>query len=111
MVDGRPYAPTLYADSLQLAWACKPPGQEFNPVDLARGISQYVDVLATVSGSDRHSIAIDRRFIPLRYADLFSGKPAKYRFTIVVAGNGVTPVSRVLMVDATADWEKVWAGT
>jgi hypothetical protein len=40
---------TIYADSIQLAWSCRGKGNELTPIDLPKGISQYVDLIATTS--------------------------------------------------------------
>lgn len=44
--DGE-YKPTIYCDSLQLQWSCRP-GKGFDSIDLPRDIPQFIDVIATI---------------------------------------------------------------
>lgn len=81
------FVPTIYSDSIQLAWSCRDKG--LDPLDLPRGVSQYIDVVATDEASNDYSPQIAP--FPLRYKSLFDPAPKTLRFTIQVAGDNVSP--------------------
>ena len=94
------FEPTRYADSIQLAWSCQG-SQRFEAIDIPFGVSQFVDVLKT---HDRQDVVVPQfLFWPQRYVSLFERR-RRYRLTIQVAGEGVTPAKiRILFV-----WKGKW---
>ena len=99
--DGR-FQPTIYTDSLPLAWSCQPEGLERSPLDLLHGVSQYVDVVAAFEGGRYLEPQVAP--FPRRYFSLFADHEAIYRFTIQVSGDGVDP--RVITIDV--NWKGQW---
>jgi hypothetical protein len=96
------FAPTLYADSIQLAWSCQVSGCERNALDLPNGVSQYVDVIATSKANNTFTPQIVP--FPFRYQQLFSTKSETYRLTVQVCGDGIEPkVLRLIFV-----WKGQW---
>jgi hypothetical protein len=88
--NGR-FQPTIYCDSIPLAWACRDK-LAYEPLDLPRGVSQFVDLISTrsISADFRPEI----RPIPYRYFELFQ-QHATFRFTVQVSGeNGLDLAAR-----------------
>lgn len=115
MHDDGGVKPTIFADSLPLEWSCRPHGAGGEPIDLPRGVSQYVDVVAI--GINTTLPGPDARFwqmcfavpSPVRYDGLFSGRPKKLRFTVLVSGDGVAPEQLSIDVAIGNDWNDVSA--
>jgi hypothetical protein len=82
------YKSSSLQDSLQLAWACKKPGEEFLSVDLAKDVHQFIDVVHAVKDEGR--LEPHLYFIPLRYEDLFNF-PGQFRYTIQVSADKTEP--------------------
>lgn len=109
--------PTIYADSLPLHWSSRPAVAGGEAIDLPRGLAQYVNILAV--GIDTTLPAPDARYwamqfavpVPIRYGELFSGRPSKLRFTIQVAGDGVAPELMSIDVSIGNHWDDVTAST
>jgi hypothetical protein len=98
--DSGKFKPTIYGDSIPLPWACQ--GKEaYGPLDLPRGIVQFIDVVSTRSVSKDFKPEI--KPIPFRYIDLFR-QHGKFRFTIQVSGENVKPV----FVKIVFNWSGIW---
>ncbi len=94
------FKPTIYGDSIPLPWACR--GEEaYGPLDLLRGIVQFVDVVSTRSVSPDFKPEI--KPIPYRYIDLFR-QHGTFRFTVQVSGENVKPV----FIKVVFKWAGVW---
>jgi hypothetical protein len=86
--DSGHFKPTIYGDSIPLPWACR--GEEaYGPLDLPRGIVQFVDIVSARSVSKDFKPEI--KPIPFRYIDLFR-QHGKFRFAVQVSGENVKPV-------------------
>ncbi len=94
------FKPTIYGDSIPLSWACRG-AQAYDPLDLPRGVVQFVDVISTRSVSTDFKPEI--KPIPFRYIDLFQ-QQGKFRFTVQVSGENVKPV----FVKIVFVWSGVW---
>jgi hypothetical protein len=96
---------TAYTDSIPLAWSTRQSrnkkGAEFDPIDLPRGIGQYVDVFAIRRGIDQFEPATS--ITPFRYRGLYK-KKGTLRFRIRIAGDNFDPIDGA--VDFT--WQKKW---
>jgi len=100
-VDGV-FAPTIYCDSIQLAWSAR--GDEaFAAIDLPHDVPQFVDVVSTRSTS--HTFAPAVRLTPFRYKELFEGTGV-FRFRVQVSGDGVKPVWGQVILHWDGTWDK-----
>ncbi|MEW8440373.1 MAG: hypothetical protein AB2689_19670 [Candidatus Thiodiazotropha taylori] len=91
---------TIYGDSIPLPWSCR--GNEaYGPLDLARGIVQFIDIVSTRSVAPDFKPEI--KPVPYRYFNLFH-QHGKYRFTIQVSGENVKPV----FIKVIFNWSGVW---
>jgi hypothetical protein len=98
---------TIYADSIQLAWACQVPASQRAPMDLVHGVSQYIDVIAT-SELDNNFVPQIAPF-PLRYGPVFPTTPQTYRLTVQVSGDGMDPQRFRLIFEWQGSWDTVTA--
>lgn len=94
------FSPTVYCDSIPLSWACRD-SQAYEPLDLPRGVVQFIDVISTRSISKDFKPEI--RPIPYRYFDLFR-EHGTFRLTIQVSGDNVKPVFTKIVFR----WAGVW---
>jgi hypothetical protein len=94
---------TIYCDSIQLAWSCQDytKGEQWQGIDLAKGVNQYVDLITTRSINE--SFDPQLKVKPLRYLDLFR-KSGAYRFTIQVCGSDADPE----IIKLVFEWNGVW---
>jgi hypothetical protein len=96
------YKPTLYADSLPLAWSCQKPDEARKPIDLPLDVAQFVDVVATDSLSNNYFVQVSP--LPFRYHKLFEKKPKDFRITVLVSGDGVKPATTRIIFR----WKGTW---
>ena len=76
--------------------------QQREALDLPKGVSQYVDVIATSSVTNSFEVQIQP--FPIRYMEIFGTKPQTFRLTVQVAGDGVDPqVIRIVFA-----WKGRW---
>lgn len=101
--DHKEFEPTIYVDSIQLAWSCRENGMERDAVDLPNGVSQYIDVLATDKSSNCFTPQISP--FPFRYQELFTNTPKTFRFTVQVSGDGVDPVFTKIIFSWKGQWD------
>jgi len=96
------FKPTLYCDSIQLAWAVRA-DQSYSAIDLPRDIPQFVDVVSTrkVSRNFRPMTWL----VPLRYESLFQ-ETGVFRFRVQVSGDGVKPVTTQIVLHWNGSWDK-----
>ena len=97
------FEPTEYCESMQLAWASQA-DQSFSAFDLPRDVPHFIDIISTRPISRAFQLAIKR--MPLRYAQLVL-TPGVYRFTVVVSGDGVKPVTIRPIVRWTGTWDQI----
>jgi len=82
------FKPTIYCDSIPIAWACRDENEKYGAVDLPKGVAQFIDVIST---RDAQPMGVHIKFCPYRYAKIYQ-EPGTYRFTIQVSGENVEPV-------------------
>lgn len=96
------FEPTIYCDSIQLAWSCKRTDEErYQGVDIPYGVRQFLDVFSTRDDSQMFAPKI--AITPLRYIDLFKEKGI-FRFTVQVSAEEADP--KFIKLDL--DWKGVW---
>jgi len=93
---------TIYGDSIPLSWACRGT-QAYDPLDLPRGVVQFVDVISTRSVSTDFKPEI--KPIPFRYIDLFR-QHGVFRFTVQVSGENVRPKFIKIVFRWAGAWDK-----
>lgn len=103
------FRPTIFADSLQLAWSCQEPGHERRALDLVHGVAQYADVVMAPQGGNRLEPQVAP--LPMRYVPLFPKSPATFRFTIQASGDEADPIQLRLIVEWTGQWNTIQART
>jgi hypothetical protein len=94
------FKPTIYSDSIPLAWSCRDK-QAYDPLDLPRGVAQFIDVVSTRSVSQDFKAEI--KLIPFRYLALFKEHGA-FRFTVLVSGENLKPI----FIKIVFRWSGLW---
>jgi hypothetical protein len=92
---------TIYCDSLRLNWSAQTETDKAMPLAIPRGINQFVDLLSTRETST--DFRMEMPFGLRRYYALFR-EHGTFRFTVLVAGDGVTPKTATLLFT----WSGVW---
>jgi hypothetical protein len=100
--DGN-FCDTIYCDSIPLAWSCRSGEQRFLPVDIPKGINQFVDLLSTREVSTDYKPEI--QFPLYRYIDLFK-ECGTFRFTVQISGENVYPVFIKVVFAWNGSWDK-----
>ncbi len=95
------FSKTGYCDSIPLAWSCQSEKDRFVPMDIPKGVNQYIDVLNTNMYSDSFNPQI--MAMPFRYQPLFKEK-GKFRFTVEVCAENITPTKTAFVFE----WNGVW---
>jgi hypothetical protein len=95
------FAPTVYCDSLPLAWSCQGSKDCFGGIDIPKGVNQYLNVIATNSTSTN----FDPQVMPklFRYEKLFS-ETGTFRFTILVTAANAKPKKIKLILNWKGNW-------
>ena len=96
------FCETIYCDSIPLAWSCRG-DQRFLPVDIPKGVNQFVDLISTRETSNNYKTEI--QFSPYRYSELFK-ENGIFRFTVQVSGENVDPVFIKVVFDWDGSWDK-----
>jgi hypothetical protein len=95
------FEPTIYCDSLQLAWSAQGNSDGYRPLDLPPKINQFIDILSTSCGEANYDMKTNPKL--MRYVDLFK-EYGKYQYTIQVAGDNFKPsIIKIIFV-----WNGVW---
>ncbi len=97
------FSKTEYCDSIPLAWSCQGEKDRFVPLDIPKGVNQYIDVLNTRMYSDSFNPQI--MAIPFRYQPLFKEK-GKFRFTVEVCAENIAPTKTTLVFEWNGVWDK-----
>lgn len=89
--NGRKFEQTSFCDSIPLAWSNQKLGEQYNGINLSKGVNQFVDIIATFP----HTEFLDYfepqlKVRPLRYEPLFR-EIGVFRFTIQVATENADP--------------------
>jgi len=96
------FEPTIYCDSLQLAWSARATIKEaFLPLDIPIDINQFIDIVSTRRSESDYKIMV---YPPLyRYEPLFK-EHGKFRFTVLVSGDNIKPISTKVIFEWSGDW-------
>ena len=98
------FKPTIYCDSIQLAWSCRGPKRRYDPVDLPYGVAQFIDLVSTRSQENLTSLfRPELQVTPMRYAELFS-QLGTFHFKVQVSGENVKPV----FIRIDFHWAGIW---
>lgn len=92
---------TDYSDSIQLAWSCQVPGEEYRAIEIRKDVPQYVDVLAT--RNTEKTITPRIMVMPFRYQKLFM-QTGVFRFHMLVTAARADPKHIMIVLD----WKGVW---
>lgn len=96
------FEPTIYCDSLQLAWSAQANVQEaYRPLDMAKEIRQFIDVASTRESENDYRIMTKPHLF--RYEPLFK-EQGRFRYTVQVSGDNVKPTSAKLIFDWRGHW-------
>ena len=95
------FVPTIYCDSIQLAWSCRKEGEAYTATDLSKGLTQFVDLVSTRDDINYYRPAI--YFTPFRYMPIFQ-EQGTFRFTVQVSGGNFNPK----LIRVVFDWHGVW---
>jgi hypothetical protein len=96
--------PTIYCDSIPLAWSLQKLGEQYSGIDIAKDVNQFVDIIKTTkTRNDANSFYPQIMVTPFRYENLF-GETGTFRFTIQVSAANADPKNIKLIFD----WEGVW---
>jgi hypothetical protein len=96
------FASTRYVESCQLLWAAQ--GDGSRPLDIPRGIEQYVDVVRSSSNSVQ---LCQTTVTPLiAYNDVLA-EPGTYRLEVLVSGDGFIPKFYRIIVTHNGTWNEV----
>ena len=103
--DGKgDFLPTIYCDSIQLAWSLQNQGEQYRGIDIAKDVNQFVDIIKTTkTRNDANSFYPQIMVTPFRYENLF-GETGTFRFTIQVSAANADPKNIKLIFD----WGGVW---
>ena len=96
------FIPTIYCDSIPLAWSCQGQRDPTRPLDIPKGVNQYVDVLSTNSQTGLYRPEITP--IPFRYTELFE-EAGEFVFTLQVAADQTPPVTTKVELEWHGSWD------
>ncbi len=99
------YEGESFYDPTQLSWASRM-DHAYDPVDLPRGVTQYLDVLSTRDFPVNAGFRLETRFKPFRELGLGS-KTGMYRLTIMVSGDNFSPTTQRLDFQWTGAWDAI----
>jgi hypothetical protein len=96
------FEPTIYCDSLQLAWSARANTEEaYRPLDMARDINQFIDIVSTRRIKRDYKVMTNPHLY--RYEPLFK-EHGKFRYTVLVSGDNVKPASAKVVFEWSGDW-------
>jgi hypothetical protein len=96
------FEPTHYKDSLQLSWAAKKEEKDkYNPLDLSKNISQFINVIIITEPSE-YKVQIQEDLYS--YKSLLEGEKGTFKYTIHVSGDNVKPV----LINIITEWNGNW---
>ena len=96
------FEPTIYCDSLQLAWSARANTVEaYRPVDMPRHVPQFIDIVSTRKTEKDYKVMTDPHLY--RYEDIFK-EQGKFRYTVLVSADNVNPASVKVVFEWSGDW-------
>jgi len=104
------FEPTIYCDSLQLAWSAQEdptePGTAYRALDIPKGVPQFIDIVSTMRGATTYRVMT--KFYLNRYIALFE-EHGKFRYTVLVSGDNAKPKSIKIIFEWKGDWDNLTA--
>jgi hypothetical protein len=98
------FAPTIYCDSIPIAWSCQNLGEQYDGININNGVSQFADVLVTREGHSQYFYP-QIKLEPFRYKPIFEEK-GKFRFSIQVTASNTDPEIIKLVFEWNGIWDK-----
>ena len=96
------FEPTIYCDSLQLAWSARANTVEaYRPVDMPRHVPQFIDIVSTRKTEKDYKVMTDPHLY--RYENIFK-EQGKFRYTVLVSADNVNPASVKVVFEWSGDW-------
>ncbi len=114
------FKPTIYCDSIPLAWSCQNIGEQYNGININKGVNQFADVVTTrhlVStaevmyptmvnqSADSDILYPQIKLTPFRYEGIFKEK-GTFRFTVQVTSANADPKTIKLILGWNGVWDK-----
>lgn len=114
------FQPSIYCDSIPLAWSCQNIGEQYNGININKGVNQYFDVLATrheytaaekmypppkASSSGADILYPQMKLQPYRYEGIFKEK-GTFRFSVQVTAANADPKTIQLILEWNGLWDK-----
>lgn len=96
------FEPTIYCDSLPLAWSAQNPEEAYRALDIPKDIPQFINIVSTLEGSKKYDV--ETKFLLSRYEPFFK-EQGKFRFTVLVSGDNAKPKSTKLVFEWSGDWD------
>lgn len=115
------FKPTDYCDSIPLAWSCQNIGEQYNGININKGVNQFADVVTTrhlvsagevmyptmVNQSVNDDILYPQiKLTPFRYEGIFKEK-GTLRFTVQVTSANADPKTIKLILVWSGVWDKL----
>jgi hypothetical protein len=115
--DGKTWENTNFSEAIQLAWAGQGTGHGFDAISLPKGVDQFIDVVAvgkllpfappSESANKLPTFPKPQWAVTLvRYSKLLERRDT-YQLTVLVAGDGVMPISRRIIVKWSGVWDEI----
>jgi hypothetical protein len=111
---------TIYCDSIPIAWSCQNIGEQYNGININKGVNQFADVVTTrhfpsagevmyptmANQSAKPDILYPQiKLTPFRYEGIFKEK-GTFRFTVQVTSANADPKTIRLVLDWNGIWDK-----
>jgi hypothetical protein len=97
------FEPTIYRDSLQLAWSAKANTDEnYRALDLPKDVPQFIDIVSTRKPEIDYEIKTKPHLY--RYESLFK-EHGKFQYTVLVSGDNAKPKSTKIIFEWSGDWD------
>jgi hypothetical protein len=98
------FRPSNFVDTLRLKWSSQPPNETVGPVDIPKGVSQFVDVLSTDRSSPNRYFDQTAQGVPQYCRALFDERPKTLRLTILVTADEAKSATTSFVFR----WKGVW---
>ncbi|MDD5567613.1 MAG: hypothetical protein PHY88_00125 [Candidatus Omnitrophica bacterium] len=110
---------TIYCDSIPLAWSCQNIGEQYEGININKGVNQFVDIVTTrhlvtegdifypkMQQPDNSDILYPQiKLLPFRYESIFKEK-GTFRFTIQVTSANADPRNIRIVLVWNGKWDK-----
>ena len=102
--EGNQFVPSIFVDTLRLAWSSQPEDDVAAPIDIPGDVAQFVDVLSAGKDSGKtyslHSVAP----LPFYCQPLFDPRPKRLRLTILVTSDE----AKSQRIRVVFNWKGAW---